>query len=254
MRAALGLGLLWALFWSVPVGAQQADTIFVYGPGGPYPAIQEAAKVFEQHHPVTIVVTKGPADRWLAEAREKADLIYSGAEFMMQNFVWQMAGKIDERTIRSLYLRPSGILVRKGNPRHIRDFPDLLKPGIRILVVDGAGQTGLWEDMAGKQGDIRTVRAFRRNIVYHAHNSAEARRKWLEDPSIDAWLIWNIWQIANPDIADYVPVSRDYVIYRDCGVALTVKGEQRSIVREFYDFLASEQAAPIFRKWGWITE
>ena len=28
-----------------------------------------------------------------------------------------------------------------------------------------------------------------------ARNSAEAKATWVADPSIDAWLIWNIWQV-----------------------------------------------------------
>lgn len=234
--------------------AQSSDKIYVYGPGGPFPPMNEAAKMFSQKHRVDVIVTKGPAGKWLKSAKENADIIYSGAEFMMQNFVWLMEGRIDERTIKPLYLRPSGILVRKGNPKHINGFEDLLKPGINIMVVNGAGQLGLWEDMAGKQGSLKTVKAFRKNIVYYAHNSAEAKNKWLSDPNIDAWLIWNIWQISNPDIADFVPVSDKYVIYRDCGVALTFKGEKNPLAKKFYEFLSSKEAAKIFKKWGWITE
>ncbi len=227
------------------------DTIYVYGPGGPYPPMREAAEIFGRRHNVTVVVVRGPSDKWMEDARRNADLIYSGAEFMMQSFVWSMGGSIVESTIYPLYLRPSGILVRKGNPLGIEDFPDLLRPGVRIMVVDGAGQTGLWEDMAGRNGDIETIRKFRRNIVYHARNSADAKRRWLNDTTIDAWLIWNIWQISNPDIADYVPVSDRYVVYRDCAIAMTAKGKERPLVREFYRFLKSREVEEIFRKWGW---
>ncbi len=234
--------------------AQAGNKIQIYGPGGPFPPMNEAAKMFSQKYGVDVVVTKGPVERWIKRARKNADLIYSGAEFMMRNFVWLMEGKIDEATIKPLYLRPSGILVRKGNPKHIRGFEDLLKPGIKIMVVNGAGQLGLWEDMAAKQGKIETLRAFKKNIVYFARNSAEAKNKWLSDPEIDAWLIWNIWQVSNPEIADFVPVSKKYVIYRDCGVALTFKGEKNPLARKFYEFLSSKEAAKIFRKWGWITQ
>ena len=246
------------LFLLILVGstayAKHKTIIHVYGPGGPYPPMHEIAQLFSKKFNVKVIVIRGPSKKWMRKARKNADIIYSGAEFMMQHFVWAMKGRIDEKTIRSLYLRPSGILVRKGNPKHIKGFEDLLKPGIKILVVDGAGQTGLWEDMAGKQGDIKTVRAFRKNIVYHAHNSAEAKKEWIKDKSIDAWLIWNIWQISNKDIADFVPVSKKFVIYRDCGIAMTSKGEKRAIARKFYNFVQSKEAAKIFKKWGWITE
>ncbi len=66
---------------------------------------------------------------------------------------------------------------------------DLLQPGHRVLVVNGAGQNGMWEDVAGRLGDIASVRTFRSNIATYAANSALARQAWTEDKSLDAWLI-----------------------------------------------------------------
>jgi accessory colonization factor AcfC len=145
------------------------------------------------------------------------------------------------------------ILVRKGNPKHIRRFEDLLAPGVRILVVQGAGQTGLWEDVAGRSGDIGVVRAFRRNIGAFAANSGDAKERWTSDRSLDAWLIWNIWQVANPTLADVVPVAERWRVYRDAGVARTFKGGERAAARQFTDFLASPAGARIFARWGWIA-
>ncbi len=78
------------------------------------------------------------------------------------------------------------------------------------MVVQGAGQTGMWEDMAGKQGDIRLVRDLRRSIVLHAPNSGAAKQAWIDRKEIDAWIIYNIWQVANPTLADLVPVSKEF--------------------------------------------
>ncbi len=250
----LSLGLFLVIFIGSIAYAKHKPVIHVYGPGGPYPPMHEIAQLFSKKFNVRVIVTRGPSKKWMRKAWRNGDIIYSGAEFMMQHFVWAMKRRIDIKTIKSLYLRPSGILVRKGNPKHIRGFRDLLKPYTKILVVDGAGQTGLWEDMAGKQGDIRIVMAFRKNIVFHAKNSAEAKKMWLKVKTIDAWLIWNIWQISNKDIADFVPVSKEFVIYRDCGIAMTFNGEKKAIVRKFYNFVQSKEAAKIFKKWGWITE
>lgn len=247
------LFLAFIFLLSVNCAVAQESSIHVYGPGGPFPAINEAAKVFGAAHDVHIEVTRGPTGKWLNRAKADADIIYSGAEFMLTDFIRALDGQIDESTATPLYLRPSGLLVRPGNPRKIGDFDDILKQGIRILVVSGAGQTALWEDMAGKQGNIETVRELRNNIVYYALNSAEAKKIWLQKDDIDVWLIWNIWQVSNPSIADFVPVSDKYVIYRDCGIALTHKGGRRNIVKEFFDYLQSGEAGEIFRRWGWIA-
>ena len=240
------------------------DTLLVYGPGGPLPAMRDAAAQFERETGTHIALTGGPTAPWLAKARGDADVIFSGAENMMTDYIRQLAdtdggvspppGRIDESTIEPLYLRPAAMLVRKGNPRHIRRFEDLLRSGVKVLVVQGAGQNGLWEDIAGHRGSIEDLRSFRRNIAVFATNSGEAKAKWTSDPSLDVWLIWNIWQVANPTLADVVPLSRQWVIYRDAGVALTVKGRTRDSARRFATFLRSPAGARIFAKWGWMTE
>jgi accessory colonization factor AcfC len=202
---------------------------------------------------VKIDVTAGPTPGWIAKAREDADVIFSGSEYMMTDFVKAMDGRIDESSIVPLYLRPSAILVRPGNPKAIKDLPDLARPGVKVLVVQGSGQTGMWEDMAGKQGDLSLVRALRKNITLHAGNSAIAKQAWIDRPELDAWVIYNIWQVANPKLADLVPVSRDYVVYRDCGVGLTAHGKAQPLAVEFARFLESKEGAAIFKKWGWTV-
>lgn len=117
------------------------------------------------------------------------------------------------------------------------------------MVVNGAGQQGLWEDVAGRLGDMASVRAFRSNIVKVAGNSAQAKQSWTEDPSIDAWLIWSIWQVANAKVADQVAVEPQYAIYRDTGIALTKRGEAAD-VKKFARFLASPRKVRRFSKSG----
>lgn len=230
-----------------------AETIYVYGPGGPAPAIKEAAAVYHAQSGIDVQVVAGPTPQWIGKAKADADVIYSGAENMMTDFVKAMEGRIAEDTIEPLYLRASNILVRPGNPRRIKGLRDLMKPGRRVLVVQGAGQAGLWEDMAGRTGDIGMVRALRRNIVKFAATSADAKDAWISDPTIDAWIIWGILERANPTIADAVAVEEPYRIYRDAAAALTQRGRGRRSAAGFLAFLRSPQGARIFEKWGWIN-
>lgn len=225
----------------------------VYGPGGPLPAVQEAAELFGKRHGVLVQVTGGPTDQWRDQARSNADLIYSGSENMMTGFVEMMQGQVVESTITPLYLRPSAILVRPGNPKRIAGFRDLLKPGIKVMVVSGAGQVGMWEDVAGRSGSIDTVRDFRRNIAVFAANSGDAKRIWQQNRDLDAWLIWSIWWVANRELADMVAVEDELAIYRDVGVALTRRGQGQPLAGKFLEFLESPEGARIFSKWGWLA-
>jgi accessory colonization factor AcfC len=242
MRVAIGAGT---------VSAQ--EVLYVYGSEGPYPAMREAAAVFSDRNSVDIRVSGKPVEKWLDEARDHADLVYSSAEFMMVDIIQGMEGGVDETSVTPLYWRPAAILVRPDNPKHIHDFADLLRPGVRVMVVNGSGQTGLWEDMAGRRGNFRTVQALRSNIVLFAADSTEARRMWIADRDVDAWLTWNIWYKADPHHSALVPVSEDYVIYRQCSIAVTKRGRPKPLTSEFITFLKSPEVAGIFDKWGWLS-
>jgi accessory colonization factor AcfC len=252
-RTFTGGMLAWACLAAAPAWA--APDVNVYGPGGPAPAMKEAAAAFGKTHGVTVNITAGPTPAWADKAKQDADVLFSGAENMMSGFASALPGVFDLRDARTLYLRPSAILVRPGNPKGIRGFKDLLKPGIKVMAVSGAGQTGLWEDVAGRLGDIETVRAFRANLVLpEAANSALARTQWTEDTSIDAWLIWNIWQVSNPTLANVVDIEEPYRIYRDAGAVVTKQGKNNPQAQAFVDYLASADGKAIFKKWGWKTD
>jgi len=236
-----------------PTLASAGETLHVYGPGGPMPAVKEAAAAFGAAHGITVEVTAGPTSAWIGKAKADADVVFSGSETMMTDFIAAFGGQLDPKTVTPLYLRPAAILVRPGNPGRITGIRDLLKPGHRVLVVNGAGQNGLWEDMAGRLGDIGSVRGFRPNIVTYAADSALARQAWTEDASLDAWLIWSIWQVSNHTLADQVAIEPEHRVFRDAGVALTQKGGQSADAKAFVAYLEGRDGARIFAKWGWIA-
>jgi accessory colonization factor AcfC len=119
---------------------QDTPVLHVYGPGGPLPPMKEAADAFGKEKHIRIVVTGGPEPKWLHDAQQNADLIFSGSEEMMSDFQVAMKGALDPTTITPLYLREAAILVRPGNPAHIKGLQDLMKPGHRILVVNGGSK------------------------------------------------------------------------------------------------------------------
>ncbi len=223
----------------------------VFGPGGPAPALREAAERFKQRSGTDIEIVSGPTGQWIERARSEGDLIYSGSDTMMTDFVRAMPGLLRQSDVMPLYDRPAAILVRKGNPKRIRGFRDLTRGDLTIMVVEGAGQDGLWEDLASRAGGIGYLQRLRPRIAEFAPNSAAARETWVKNPAIDAWVVWNIWQNANPALADAVPIERDIVIYRSMAVALVRRAERDRDAEAFATYLSSPEAAGIFRRHGW---
>lgn len=225
--------------------------IHVYGPGGPAPAMHEAAKQFNLKTGIDVKVTAGPTSQWAEQAKSNADIFYSGSEAMMSDMQLMFPEQIVKSSIDPLYLRPAAILVRNGNPKNIKGFQDLTKPGTKVLVTHGAGQVGMWEDIAGRTGNIQLTKAFRKNIATFAPNTGVAKKNWEEDNSYDAWLVFNIWGVSNPKIGQIVPIEPQLVIYRDTGVALTQQSLNNPEAKSFIEFLSSPQGTKIFKKYGW---
>ncbi len=172
---------------------------------------------------------------------------------MTTDFAAALGEQLDPDAVEPLYLRPMAIVVRAGNPKQIHGFEDLLRPGVKVEVVNGSGLTGAWEDMAGRQGDIEQVRALRRNIAAYGKNSADAKQVWTERPELDAWLTWTVWQNANTQVGEVVPVDAKHALYRDTGVVITQRGRANPAAAQFVAFLKSDEGARIFAAKGWLA-
>ena len=152
-RSLALLGLLLFMVTGTPSRAE--STVQVFGPGGPAPAMKEAAEVFGKQAGSRVEIVAGPTGAWLDKAKAEADVIFSGSEVMMTDFVTAMGGQIVEETIAPLYLRPAAILVRPGNPKGVKGFADLLARDLKVLLVNGAGQQSLWEEASAGETRAR---------------------------------------------------------------------------------------------------
>lgn len=243
------LGIIAPIF-ALSFSAHAETSLQAYGPGGPAPAMKACAAAYEKSKGIKVQITAGPLDKWQTQT-ETADLFYSGSENMMDSFAEKISN-LDAATIQTHYLRPSAILVRPKNPLKIRGIKDLVNKKMKIIVVNGAGQVGMWEDIVGGLKSAEALNKFRANIVFAAKNTGEAEKRWKEDSGIDAWLVFNIWGTRNPDIADIIPTEKNLTIYRSMGTALAKNTKQREAATQFVDFINSKDCRRLFEKEGWF--
>lgn len=226
----------------------QKDTLYVYGPGGPYAPIEECATVFGKKYNLFVKVTAGPEDLWIEKAKQNADLIYGGAEYMLTAFEMKHPGMINKTTRTSLYERGAAILVRPGNPKNIRSLKDITKTGISILDVNGAGQLGMWEDIAGQKEVIGDLQ---KNIKQSFANTALGIAGWKADPGFDAWITYESWHYRLKDLTEIVNLPRSLNVYRGTPVAITTMTPQKDMATKFINFMQTKEGHTIFKKWGW---
>ncbi len=225
----------------------------LYGAGGPDTAFKKVAEVFTRDTGIKVEVTGGPEPTWSRKAQADADILWGTAEEDMAAlletytaFLWN--------DVTPIYLRPAVIAVKKGNPKGIRGFEDLLRDGVRIIVTEGASVantsgTGVWEDVAGRTGSLDDVRRFRRNIVGFGKGSGPSFRMFVEKDA-DAWISWPDWPITHADKADFVELSEQRRIWRDVNVVLAPNADPGA--RQFLDFLNSARGAEIMKTEGWV--
>ena len=247
LMATVGAGAS-AVFAQNAGSVEKQKTLNVYGPGGPKAAIEECSDMFSRMRGVTVKVTAGPEAKWIEQARSDADIIFGGAEYMLTQFALKHPNLVDAMERQELYPRAAGILVRKGNPKRIRSLKDLTRPGVRVIDVNGAGQLGLWEDLAGAKGLIPGIV---RNIALSVETSAEAIEKWKQMPELDAWITYESWHYRLKDTTDLVKFPQREKIYRGTPIAITKITANRALAEDFIKFLQSDSAHAIFRKWGW---
>jgi accessory colonization factor AcfC len=157
-------------------------------------------------------------------------------------------GFLDPQTRTSLFDRPAAILVRKGNPRSIRGLEDLARPGVRLLDVTGAGQAGLWEDLAGRRG---LIPAIARNLAASFANTQEALKAWRSDSTLDAWIAFESWHHAAPQETDVVPLPEEDRILRGTPAAVASRSTQRALALDFLAWARGEECHAVFRRAGW---
>ncbi|WP_430151478.1 extracellular solute-binding protein [Peribacillus simplex] len=224
------------------------DVVKVYGPGGPLGPIKEVAEQFTNETGIKVEVTAGPEEKWIDQAKQDADIIYGGSEYMLTDFMLNHPGIINEKSRTELYSRAAGILVRKGNPKNIQSLEDLTKKGVKIVDVNGAGQLGLWEDLAGRKGLIPGIS---RNIAISVKSSAEAIELWKANSKFDAWITYESWHYRLSDVTDLVQLPEEDKLYRGTPVSITSKTENKKKAKQFIDYLKTEESHQVFQKWGW---
>ena len=230
MRIALALTLSVVLTWraaahEVPdpsiIHNARDGVVRLYGAGGPDTAFKKVAEVFTKETGIKIEIVGGPESTWSKKAQADADILWGTAEEDItalletyKDFAWE--------DVTPIYIRPAIIAVKKGNPKQIRGFEDLLKDGMKIVVTEGAGV---------------------------AKGSGPSYKMFV-DKDADAWITWPDWPITHPDKAEIVQLSPGRTIWRDVNVVLAHDADPQA--KEFLDFLTSDRGAAIMKTEGWM--
>lgn len=164
---------------------------------------------------------------------------------------------------------PFIILVRQGNPKGIKDFPDLAKPGVKIIHPDPVSSGGAqWSILAiygselkksetetGKQDAARalqTLQGIWKNVISTPGSAREARTQF-ETGYGDALITYELEgllmkQMGQP-VEIVVPRATIFSEHPAVVIDRNVTAGERPIVEAFQKFLWSDEAQQTFVKY-----
>lgn len=160
---------------------------------------------------------------------------------------------------------PFIILVRKGNPKGIRDFADLGKPGVELIhpepVSSGGAQWSLLaiygselkkSEAEGGRDEaraLRTLQAVWKNVIA-SPDSARAARTQFETGHGDALITYELEGLlmkqANAPIEVVLPEATIFSEHPAVVIDRNVSADKRPVVDAFMQFLWSEEAQRAF--------
>ena len=167
---------------------------------------------------------------------------------------------------------PFVILVRKGNPKGIRDFPDLAKPGIKLIHPDPISSGGAqWSVLAmygsellkskNETGEpdraraLQTLQAIWRNVFSTPASAREARTTF-ELGNGDALITYELDALlmkqsnANADAEIVVPEATIFSEHPVVVIDRNVSAANRAVIDAFVQFLFTEEAQRAFVKYN----
>ncbi|HEU4836666.1 MAG TPA: sulfate ABC transporter substrate-binding protein [Pyrinomonadaceae bacterium] len=168
---------------------------------------------------------------------------------------------------------PFVIIVRQGNPKGIRDFSDLAKPGVRLIHPDPVSSGGAqWSILAiygselkksqnaGEEADktkaLQTLRAIWKNVISTPGSAREARTTF-ELGNGDALITYELEALlmkeAKAPIEVVVPQSTIFSEHPAVVIDKNITPAKRPVIDAFMQYLWSDEAQEAFVKFHFYS-
>jgi sulfate/thiosulfate-binding protein len=169
---------------------------------------------------------------------------------------------------------PFVILVRKGNPKGIQDFPDLGKPGVAVIHPDPVSSGGAQWSLLAMYGSelkkseaengapdqaraLHTLQAIWKNVV-STPDSARAARTQFETGYGDALVTYELEGLVMKDVGSpvevIIPKSTIFSEHPAVIIDRNVTPDKRPVVEAFLRYLWSDEAQQAFVKYHFRSE
>ena len=258
---AVGLSLAMVLLSSCGrAPKEERPPLLCYIGGTMRPAMEELIKLYQARTGQRIEVDYADSGELLV----KVQLTGRGDLFVVHDpYLSELTAKgLCDRGWTVASLTPV-IVVPKGNPKNIRGFRDLTRPGLRVIVPDPQyAATGMIVARMAEKADL--TKALFANIVTRPRGGGEAANG-VALGAADAAVCWNAVAYLRRDKLDIIPIEKEFALKEGVDVAETKSGrveldyvrvsiatlktsKQLEAARSFAEFAASDEGHAVWQR------
>ena len=217
-------------------------------------AFGELAKTFEQRNPgVTVKQSFESSSTLLTQIQQgaPADVFASASEEEMDTAVKEgLTGEEPEVFVKNREV----VLVPKDNPAGIRDFRDVAKHGVRlVLAEEGVPAADYALEILGK-ADREYGPGFEKDVLSNVvSREADVRASVNRVVVGDADATFGYASDYTPDVRDrveVVPIPQDLNIVATYPIAALEDAKEPGLAREWVDLVTGDEGQRVLEKWG----
>lgn len=245
-KTALAAAIV-AMMFASP-GCGKKETVRLYAGAGLRYAVEDLIKEFEKDTGMNIEADYEGSGMLLSRVQLTQD-----ADLFMPGDVWyvdqlqQKTGLVESRAKVALFVPV--IIVRKGNPKNIRNLGDFyrrdVKAGIGDITEKGPRVGQICPDLFRKQDlDVTKLDAMHAMTVTELGN-------WVATGHVDAAVVWRAIAMNKAAELDIVEIPEKQNIISEVVIALMKNSRRKADAKKFMDFVVSPRGREILKNRGY---
>lgn len=227
-------------------------TIMVFCGSASKPAMEEAARIFEEKTDIKVELNFGGSGTMLSQLKmsKQGDIYSSGSpDYMIKA---EKDGVVYPETVKKIVYLVPAICVQEDNPKNIQSLEDLTKPGVTVGICapESCCVGGYAVEILEYNNMSEKVKP---NIIVHAESCSKTATLIVMDKvdAIMGWRVFSEWTPNDTDVVYLKPEELPSIAY--IPIAVSIYTKDRKSAQKFIDFLVSEEGQKIFARYGYIA-
>ncbi len=249
---AVAMAMAWAGAVSAGEAAgKPAGSLFVYCAAGVKTPVDAITQQFEKETGIKVSLTYANSGQLLGqiETTRRGDVYIPGDVGFAAK---AQAKKLTLGEPRVFCYFVPALYVRKGNPRHIADVKDLMRPGMKVALADPSAAIGQIQAALFKANGLDEA-AIRKNVVVSPATVIDVALA-VKMGTADAGVIWDALGSYAPGEAELVRIPPDRNVIGAVPAVMLASAGNVPAARAFLDYLVSEKGRAVLNDRGYAVD